>query len=177
MKLVNRAIDFLQAQFPPNRVVVLLGGLVTALAGIISAWLAANFPGLNLGTTEIAIVLSAVLLIGARLVDKWFDQWQRGEDIDAQADLEAALDELLEDAEVQRVVDHTWEPLEKANLSMLDSLGASISELRTRAENGNVPQPELVAELGAFADAVSQYVHRSPASTELAAEVDAPAPA
>lgn len=162
MKYVHRAIDFLQALFPPNRIAVLLGGLLTAVSGSIAAWLAANFPGLNLGAPEVAGVMAAALLITVRLLDRWIDQWQRGEQIDAAADLEMALDDLAADPAVQHALSELAQ-----SLGLNEEIGEKIALLRTRVEGGDVPPPEVAAELGNLADAIASFLHDHPVPAEL----------
>jgi hypothetical protein len=103
VKLLNLITDKLQALFPPNRVAILLAGTITAVSGTIAAWLATNFPGLALGAPEIAGVLGAALLITLRLLDRWFDTWQKGGTPDFEGDLEFALEEFLADPEMRRL--------------------------------------------------------------------------
>lgn len=104
MNPLNGIIDWLQATFPPNRIVVLLGGILTAVSSTAAAWLAAHFPGLALNAPEIAGVLAAAALITIRLLDRWIDQWQKGEGIDFAGDTQALFDELLADDDVRKVL-------------------------------------------------------------------------
>jgi hypothetical protein len=122
---MNGIIDWFQATFPPNRIVVLLGGILTAVSGAIAAWLAAHFPGLQLGAAEIAGIMAAALLISIRLLDRWIDQWQRGESIDAAADVEAAFDELGDSPEMEALI---------SALGSLEVVSEAITALRERVE-------------------------------------------
>ncbi len=169
MKYVHRAIDFLQAQFPPNRIAVLLGGLLTAVSATIAAWLAAHFPGLDLGAPEVAGVLAAAALITIRLLDRWIDQWQLGEQINAQADLEDAFDELTEDPAVQHALTEL-----ALSLGLAADVNEKIALIRTRAGNGELDSTEVVDELGALADAIAQFLHDHPAPAELEPAVAEP---
>jgi len=166
VNFVNRAIDFLQAQFPPNRLVVLLGGLLTAASATISAWLAAHFPGLNLGAPEVAGVLAAAALITIRLLDRWIDQWQRQEPVNYQADLEAALDELADDPAVQHIL---------ANIGTVEQVAHVIADLRTQVEAGTLQPAAIAADLGHLGDTLSQFLHDIGAE-HMAPQAAAPAP-
>lgn len=167
MKLLNRAVDFLQAQFPPNRIVVLLGGLLTAVSATVSAWLAAHFPGLNLGTAEVAGVLGAAALITIRLLDRWIDQWQRQEPVDYQADLEAALDELADDPTVQDIL---------ANLGSVEQAAAVIADLRASVEAGTLQPADIATGLGHIGDALGEFLHNVNTAQAPAAPAPAPSP-
>lgn len=132
--LFSRIIDWLQATFPPNRIAILLGGIITAVAGTIAAWLAAHFPGLNLGAPEIAGVLGAALLITIRLLDKWLDQWQAGEPIAVHPDIEAAIEELADSPDVVDLYNA---------LGSLEGIGIALGDLRTRLDS---PGDQLLDE-------------------------------
>lgn len=167
--MLNSIIDWLQATFPPNRVVVLLGGVLTAVSGVIAAWLAIHFPGVKLGAPEVAGVMGAALLISIRLLDRWIDQWQRHEPIAVHHDLEQAINELADDPEVQAAF---------AAVGTLQAAGKSISDLRAEVESGNLDRSQLSAELGSVVDLIAQYVHDHPQMLEhVAPPTTAPAPA
>lgn len=161
MKTVNRIIDFLQAQFPPNRIVVLLGGLLTAVSATVSAWLAAHFPGLDLGPAEVAGVLGAAALITIRLLDRWIDQWQKEEPIDFPADLGLAVEDLAEDPAVEFLLDR---------LASVDTIVDSMRDLRAAIEAETVKPAAIAEGLGRFADELSGVLHN------FEAEEPAPSP-
>lgn len=150
--MLNRIIDYLQAKFPPNRIVVLLGGVLTAVSGTVAAWLAVHFPGLSFGAAEVAGIMAGAVLISIRLLDRWIDQWQKGEKVDYPADIEAALEELGEDP----ALDHAL-----AAFGTLEGVAQSVGELRTRVEGGNGPnQEQLSASLGSIGDAIAGFLHQ-----------------
>lgn len=77
--LLRRPIDYLQAKFPPNRIVLLATPLVAPAAAGISAWIATNFPGVELSEGTIigfAALGGLAVLKGAY---KWVDRWQEEE--------------------------------------------------------------------------------------------------
>jgi hypothetical protein len=77
-----KAIDAVQAKWPPNRVVVLLTPIVfVPLSVWASGWAAANLPGLPpLTSGEILGVELAGALAALKLVDRWVDGWQKHEE-------------------------------------------------------------------------------------------------
>lgn len=79
MKLLDALIDYLQAKFPPNRVVILLTPVFAAAAAFVAAWTAKHVPGLRLDQGQ----LTAIFVTGAAsvipLVYKWLDGWQKHE--------------------------------------------------------------------------------------------------
>lgn len=160
-------IDKLQATFPPNRIVVLLGGVLTALSSTIAAWIAAHCPGLNLGAAEIAGVLAAAAIVTVRLLDRWIDQWQRGEQINTQVDLEAAFEELADGPEVQVAL---------AAIGTLQAVELELAELRARIGGDSIKRTEVFAELESIGGAVTQFLHEhelesaAPPAVAVAAE-------
>ncbi len=77
MNLLHRAINYLQAKFPPNRIVVLLTPLVfVPLAGTVSAWIAERFPGVNLSEEAVVGFAAAGALSALTAAYKWLDGWQ-----------------------------------------------------------------------------------------------------
>lgn len=146
MKFLNPIIDKLQATFPPNRVAILLAGVITAVSGSIAAWTAAHFPGLDLGAAEIAGVLGAAVIITVRLLDRWFDRWQEGEQA---AEQQAAVAELADSPEAQRLFEafNTFGVLDRA-----------LTELRIRIINGSINEAEVASELDAVGEVVSDFL-------------------
>lgn len=138
MKLLNPIIDKLQELFPPNRVAILLAGVITAVSGSIAAWTAAHFPGLGLGQIEIAGVLGAAVIITVRLLDRWFDRWQKGEEVDYQADVEAAIEELGQTPEIQAFFEA---------VGTFDGLGKMIAGIRARIDEGTINEAQIDEEL------------------------------
>lgn len=79
-KALHAAIDYLQAKFPPNRIVVLLTPLVfVPAAGFVSAWVAKNIPGVNLSSEWVLGVFVAGGLAALGAANKWLDGWQQHE--------------------------------------------------------------------------------------------------
>lgn len=149
---LNRAIDWLQAQLPANRLVILAAGLITAVSGTIAAWIAAHFPGIDLGRAEIAGALGAALLITIRLLDKWIDQWQHQENIATQADVEAALGEFSDTPQVHDLFNV---------LGTLEGVGQILGELRTRldAPGDQLGDAKISAELAPILDHIGAVLH------------------
>lgn len=78
--LFNRAIDYLQLKFPPNRVVVLLTPLLfVPVAAGVSAWLAKNFPGVTFSSDVVTGFAAAGALSALTTAYKWIDGWQAAE--------------------------------------------------------------------------------------------------
>lgn len=169
-ELIGAIGDRVQALFPPNRVAILLSGVITALSGSIAAWLAAHAPGLEFGQLEIAGVLGAAVIITVRLLDRWFDQWQKGEPVNYQADFDQALEELANSPEA-----HVFYEA----LGTMHGVGDSLADLRARIEAGTVNEAEIANGLAAIHDVVARWLHEH---TELEQQappvaVDAPAEA
>lgn len=158
---LNTVIDWLQAKFPPNRVVILAAGLITAISGSIAAWIAAHIPGVNLGTAEIAGVLGAALLITVRLLDRWFDRWQEGERVDFHGDLDQALSDLADSPDVTAAI---------SAIGTFQGIGAVLENLRLRVENDDIDKPHLAAELSSITDAIGQFLHDHPVETPINSE-------
>lgn len=93
-KIIGAVGDQLQALFPPNRVMILLAAPITAASIWISALVAAHVPGVEVPSGVIAGVMGAAALITIRLIDRWFDQWQKNEPLTIDGDLREALEEL-----------------------------------------------------------------------------------
>ncbi len=86
--MLDQLIDGLQAKYPPNRIAIALGVVVTAFltpaAGVATAWVAVHFPSLPTftpaevlaaaGTVSIAVATAVITL-----AYKWIDGWQQRE--------------------------------------------------------------------------------------------------
>lgn len=154
MKLLNRIIDWLQATFTPNRVVVMLGGVLTGLSATISAWLAAHVPGVHLTSGEITAVALSAAAISVRLLDRWIDGWQAQEPIDFGGDLENAADEFVHDPAVQHA---------GGAIVGLKALEGQISQLAERVEGGGAQPAEIVSELDAVGHTLARFLSQQPA--------------
>lgn len=88
MTLLNRLIDYVQAKFPPNRIVVLLTPFVfVPAAGYVSTWVARNVPGVQLSSTTLLGVFVSGSLAALAAATKWLDGWQKHEAWKAHAEL------------------------------------------------------------------------------------------
>jgi hypothetical protein len=80
-RLLNRAIDYGQEKFPPNRVVVLLTPLVFApAAGYVTALVAKQIPGVSLDSGQLTALFIAGGTAAVVKAYKWLDGWQKEED-------------------------------------------------------------------------------------------------
>lgn len=77
--LLRRPIDYLQAKFPPNRIVLLLTPVVAPAAGAVSAWIAQQIPGVELSEGAIIGFAAVGALAVLRGAYKWIDRWQEEE--------------------------------------------------------------------------------------------------
>jgi hypothetical protein len=77
--LLSDLIDYLQAKFPPNRVVVLLTPLFSAASGWLAVLSAEHTPFLNLSQGQLTAVFIAGAGIVVPAVYKWLDGWQAHE--------------------------------------------------------------------------------------------------
>lgn len=153
MTLLNRLIDKLQETFPPNRIVVLLTPIAfMPVAATVTAWVATHFPGLELDEGIIIGLAGGAALAALTLAYKWLDQWQRGEDIATQADLEEALVNLEDGPDVQDLF-HV--------LGTLEGVGRLLGNLRTRLDSAGdqIPDAEVSAELAPILDAIGATLH------------------
>lgn len=105
--LLRRPIDYLQVRFPPNRIVLLLTPLVAPAAAAASAWIAANFPGVQLSEGTIIGFAAVGALAVLRGANKWIDRWQEEErsgdrafELRREAELEQAKAQLRDSEEV-----------------------------------------------------------------------------
>jgi hypothetical protein len=78
--LFNRAVDYLQSKFPPNRIVVLLTPvLFVPGAAWASAWLGEHLPGVQFAPEVIVGFAAAGALSALTAAYKWLDGWQADE--------------------------------------------------------------------------------------------------
>lgn len=141
--------DRLQAIFPPNRLAILLAGPILAASTWISGFVAANVPGVELPTGVIAGVMGATALITIRLLDRWFDQWQRGEPIQIDHDLDAALDELTDSPEVHDLY---------SALGTMQVVHEAIADVEDRIHGGTINEAEVAKSLEAIGGAVRNFL-------------------
>lgn len=153
MKLINGIIDKLQATFPPNRIMLGLAGPITAASIWLSAWVTAHVPGVELPVGVIAGAMGLVGLIVITLLYKWFDQWQRGEPITVDADLEAAIDELANAPEISAFFEA---------LGTFDGVGKMIAEVRARIDDGTINEAEVNEELATILAVVDGFLNDHP---------------
>lgn len=137
-RLIGIIGDRLQALFPPNRVAILLAGPIVAAAAWTSAVITGNIPGVKVPTGIIAGVMGAAVLIVIRLLDRWFDQWQKGEPIDVGGDLDGILDSLAESPEA----DNLYEAL-----GTMHAVSDALLHLEGKIGNGTVNEAEIAATL------------------------------
>ncbi|HVY79310.1 MAG TPA: hypothetical protein VG898_12475 [Solirubrobacterales bacterium] len=79
---INKAIDSLQAKFPPNRIVVLLTPLVFVPAATwVTGYVAEHFPGLpQLSSGAVSGLMATGALSALAAAYKWLDGWQKHEE-------------------------------------------------------------------------------------------------
>lgn len=99
-RLLSFLIDKFQATFPPNRLMLILAGPITAASIWVSATVTANIPGVELPVGIVGGAIGAAALITITLIYKWFDQWQRGEPLQIH-ETEQTLAELLAEPAVR----------------------------------------------------------------------------
>lgn len=152
-RLIGSIGDRLQAIFPPNRVMLVLAGPITAASLWLSAWLTANVPGVALPAGVIAGAMGLVGLIVVTLIYKWFDQWQKGEPLAFEEDLNHALDEL----------DQATTAFFSAH-GTVQGVGAALEELHERISKGSINEAEVAHSVAGILDVIGQFVddHRVP---------------
>lgn len=150
MKLINRIIDKLQATFPPNRVMLALAGPITAASIWISAWVTAHVPGVELPVGIVAGAIGAVALITITLIYKWFDQWQKGEPINVDADVEAMIDELANAPEISAFFEA---------IGTFDGIAGMIAQVRARVDEGTINEAEVNEELATILAVVEGFLN------------------
>lgn len=165
MKILNPIIDKLQALFPPNRIAILLAGMITAVSGSIAAWLAAHFPDLNFGAAEIAGVLGAAVIITVRLLDRWFDRWQEGERVDYQGDVETAVSELAQSPDVHALL---------GALGTLEGANHALADLRAKVESGGITATEALPMLDSIREVIANFLGDHTLHDEAPAAAPAP---
>jgi hypothetical protein len=157
--------DRLQAIFPPNRLMLVLAGPITAGSIWLSAWITANVPGVTLPVGVIAGAMGVVGLIVVTLIYKWFDQWQAGEPLTFDKDLEQALAEL-EETTTAFLAEH----------GAMQQVGTALQGLHDGIAKGSVNEAEIAAGVSEILDSISplEVPAAPPANVEPPA---APAPA
>lgn len=152
-RLISSIGDRLQAIFPPNRVMLALAGPITAASLWLSAWLTANVPGVALPAGVIAGAMGLVGLIVVTLIYKWFDQWQKGEPLTFEEDLNHALDEL----------DQATTAFFSAH-GTVQGVGAALEDLHDRISKGSINEAEIAHGVAGILDVIGQFVddHRVP---------------
>lgn len=149
--LLNRIIDRFQETFPPNRIVILLTPIAfIPVAGTVTAWTAVHFPGLELSEGLVIGLASAAALGAFSLAYKWLDQWQRGEPIHAEADIDRAIGEVVDSPEVQRALQAAGE---------LEVVHANLEDLRLKLGEDRVNLHQVIAQLGSITDEISGFLH------------------
>lgn len=86
--MLDQLIDDAQTKWPPNRVAIALGILLTpillVLTATVTAWLAAHFPGLPQLTPAAVVAVVVPILVAVAtavitLLYKYLDGWQKRE--------------------------------------------------------------------------------------------------
>lgn len=156
-RLISSIGDRLQAIFPPNRVMLLLAGPITAGSLWLSAWLQANVPGVALPAGVIAGGMGLVGLIVVTLIYKWFDQWQKGEPLTIDEDLNHALDEL-DQATTMFFAAH----------GTVQGVGAALEDLHDRISKGSINEAEIASGVAGILDVIGQFVESNPTAPDQA---------
>lgn len=157
MKLLNPIIDKLQATFPPNRICILLAGPIVAFSAWLSALIATNVPGVELSSGIVAGIIGAAVLIVITLLYKWFDQWQAGEPIAVDADLNDAFEEIVSShAQVDQL------------LGGAAGIEQALLALRLRVAEDDINPVELATELEAIGIGISQVLEGTPPEVAVA---------
>ena len=155
-RLIGSIGDRLQAIFPPNRIMLALAGPITAGSIWLSAWITANVPGVTLPVGVIAGAMGLVGLIVVTLIYKWFDQWQKGEPLTVDEDLNQALDEL----------DQATTMFFSAH-GTVQGVGAALSELHERISKGSINEAEIAHGVAGILDVIGQFVEDSPVEADV----------
>ncbi len=165
-RLIGSIGDRLQAIFPPNRIMLVLAGPITAGSLWLSAWITANVPGVTLPVGVIAGAMGVVGLIVVTLIYKWFDQWQKGEPLTVDEDLDQALAEL----------DQATTMFFSAH-GTVQGVGAALADLHDRISKGSINEAEVAHGVAGILDVIGQFVDDNPAGAVPAEPVEIPAPA
>lgn len=152
--------DKVQAAFPPNRVAILLAGPITAASVWVAGFLSTNIPGLNLPVGVIAGIMGAAALITVRLIDRWFDQWQKGEPIDVDGDLDLALDELTDSPELHDLY---------AALGTMQVVEETLADLKGRIHAGTVNEAQVANSIESIGAVVNGFLAQHLEEPETAA--------
>lgn len=156
-RLIGSIGDRLQAIFPPNRVMLVLAGPITAASLWLSAWLTANVPGVALPAGVIAGAMGLVGLIVVTLIYKWFDQWQKGEPLTVDEDLNQALDEL-DQATTMFFAAH----------GTVQGVGAALEDLHERISKGSINEAEVASGVAGILDVIGQFVETHSVDADVA---------
>lgn len=162
-RLISSIGDRLQAIFPPNRIMLLLAGPITAGSLWLSAWLTANVPGVALPAGVIAGAMGLVGLIVVTLIYKWFDQWQKGEPLTIDEDLNQALDEL-DQATTMFFAAH----------GTVQGVGAALEDLHERISKGSINEAEIASRVAGILDVIGQFVETHPTEEPTSTEAVGP---
>lgn len=168
MKVFKHIVDRLQAIFPPNRIMLFLAAPITAGSAWVSAWITTHVPGVQLPTGLIAGVVGAATLIAITLIYKWFDQWQKGEPIHVEDDLDQAIDEFLRDPESAKALAQLHPELFAINLDPLVSVGHAIEQLRGQVAQGSLTNENVAAALQGIGETLDEFVNRQHAASVAA---------
>lgn len=164
-KLIGSFGDRLQAIFTPNRVAILLAGPITAAAAWISGTIAANIPGVQLPVGVIAGVMGVAVIITVRLLDRWFDQWQAGEPLTFDEDLEKALAEL-EETTTAFLAEH----------GTMQQVGVALQGLHDRLSKGSIHEAEVTAGVSEVLDLIAPRALDTPDAPGAPATIEPPHP-
>lgn len=156
-QLISTIGDRLQAIFPPNRIMLALAGPITAGSLWLSAWLTANVPGVALPAGVIAGAMGLVGLIVVTLIYKWFDQWQKGEPLTVDDDLNQALLELEQTTTMFFAAHGT-----------VQGVGAALQDLHDRIAKGSINEAEIATGVSGILDVIGQFVEDHSVDDDLA---------
>lgn len=165
-QLISTIGDRLQALFPPNRIMLVVAPTVTAASLWLSAWLTAHVPGVELPAGVIAGAMGVVGLIAVTLFYKWFDQWQKGEPLTVDEDLDQAFAEL----------DQATTAFFSAH-GTVQGVGAALEDLHERISKGSVNEAEIANGVAGILDVIGQFVDDAPAAPPVEQVASPPAEA
>jgi hypothetical protein len=156
--LITAIVDKFQAIFPPNRLMLILAGPITAASIWLSAWITTHVPGAELPVGVVAGAIGAAALITITLIYKWFDQWQKGEPIPYDADLEAALAELSDSPDVQEFF--------RAH-GTIQAIAQALEDLRTRIEEGKVNEADIHSAIASLVAVAGTFLQEHPIEQQV----------